>query len=330
MEANDALPESNGGDRFDVVIVGGGPAGLSAALTLARARRSVIVLDAGEPRNAPAAHLHGYLTRDGTPPAAFLAAGRAEVASYGGTLVDGHATAAQRAPDGTFTVSLGDGPSVQGRRLLVTTGLVDELPDIDGLAARWGRDVLHCPYCHGWEVRDQAIVVIATGPMGVHQAGLFRQWSSDVTMVLHRGAAPTDVEREGLLSRGVRLIEGRVAAVVVHDGRIVGVRLDGGAVLPAAAVVVAPRVVARSEVLRSLGLEAVEDPSGIGTSIPADPLGATSVAGVWVAGNVADVRGQVVHAAAAGTWTGAAINADLVAEDTARAVEARRGAAIAR
>ncbi|WP_433256613.1 FAD-dependent oxidoreductase [Streptosporangium sp. CA-135522] len=154
--------------RYDVVVVGGGAAGLSGALTLARARRSVLVIDAGRPRNAPAAHVHAYLTREGMPPSQLLAAGRAEVTGYGGEIVTGDVVAAERLDRGSFRVVLGDGSAVVADRLLVATGLVDELPPLPGMAQRWGRDVLHCPYCHGCEVRDRAIGVLATGPLAVH------------------------------------------------------------------------------------------------------------------------------------------------------------------
>ncbi|MFL6056110.1 MAG: NAD(P)/FAD-dependent oxidoreductase, partial [Actinoallomurus sp.] len=166
-------------DGYDEVVVGGGAAGLSGALTLARSRRSVVVIDAGSPRNAPAAGVHGFLSRDGIPPAELLERGRAEVCGYGGQVVPGEVDAVAREENG-FSVALTDGRVVRARRLLVATGAVDELPDIPGLHARWGRDVVHCPYCHGWEVRDQAIGVLATGPLSVHQALLFRQLSSDV------------------------------------------------------------------------------------------------------------------------------------------------------
>ena len=308
----------------DVVIVGGGAAGLAAALMLGRARRSVVVVDAGEPRNAPAEHIHGYLGREGMSPAAFLATGRDEVHQYGVEVVAGEAIRAERAADGTFTVALAGGGAVRGRRLLVATGLVDELPDIPGLSARWGHDVVHCPYCHGWEVQDRPIAVIGTNPMGVHQASLFRQLSDTVTLIIHDGPPPAPVEREQLHSRGVSIVDGPVTEVVVGDDRITGVRLATGTVVAVDVVAVAPRLVARAEVLATLGLEPVEAPLGMGMMIEADSTGATSIAGVFVAGNVADVRGQVLHAAAAGSLTGAAINADLIAEDTARAVEASR------
>lgn len=188
-------------DRYDVVVIGGGAAGLSGALALARAQRSVLVVDAGQPRNAPAGQVHNFLGRDGTPPAELLAAGRDEVTRYGGEIINGTAQDATRDGDG-FLVTLHDGREVRARRLLVTTGLVDELPDVPGLAGRWGRDVLHCPYCHGWEVRDRRIGVLATGPLAAHQAQLWRQWSPHVTLLLHGVPAPGAEEAERLAARG--------------------------------------------------------------------------------------------------------------------------------
>ncbi|RKN41474.1 NAD(P)/FAD-dependent oxidoreductase [Micromonospora endolithica] len=313
-------------ETYDVVVVGGGAAGLSGALALARARRSVLVVDAGAPRNAPAGHVHNFLTRDGTPPAELLAAGRAEVTGYGAEVVTGTVAAAERV-DGGFRLALAGGGAVGARRLLVTTGLVDELPEVAGLAARWGRDVLHCPYCHGWEVRDQPIGVLATGPLAVHQALLWRQWSADVTMFRHTAPAFGDEEQEQLAARDVAVVDGEVAALEVADDRLTGVRLVSGLVVPRAALVVAPRFAARADLLTGLGLTAAPQEMGghvIGTAVSADASGATDVPGVWVAGNVADPRLQVIGAAAAGLNAGAMINADLMAEDTRRAVAARR------
>ncbi|GAA2935647.1 NAD(P)/FAD-dependent oxidoreductase [Streptomyces enissocaesilis] len=314
---------------FDVVVVGGGAAGLSGALTLARARRSVLVIDSGRPRNAPAAHAHGYLTRDGVAPARLLAEGRAEVAGYGGEIVTGNVVAAERLDDGDFRVVLEDGPAVTARRLLVTTGLVDELPDVPGVAERWGREVLHCPYCHGWEVRDQPIGVLATGPLSVHQALMWRQWSKDVTLFLHTAPEPGDEEYEQLAAREIAVVDGRVAGLEVTDDRLTGVTLDGGKVIPCRAVVVAPRFTARAGFLTALGLGTTEqerDGHVIGSYVAADATGATAVPGVWVAGNVANLTEQVVGAAGAGVRAGVALNADLTAEETHRAVAARRRA----
>ncbi|WP_333768891.1 NAD(P)/FAD-dependent oxidoreductase [Streptomyces sp. IBSBF 2435] len=315
--------------RYEVVVVGGGAAGLAGASTLARARRSVLVIDAGHPRNAPAAGVHTYLAREGTPPADLLAAGRAEVAGYGGGIRPGTVASAERRPEGDFRVTLADGAAVLADRLLVTTGLTDDLPAVPGLADGWGRDVLHCPYCHGWEVRDRAVGILGTGPFAVHQALLWRQWSDRITLFLHTAPEPDAEAYEQLAARGIAVVGGEVARLVADGGRLTGVELAGGRRIPCDAVAVAPRFTANSGVLEGLGLEAEEQEMGghvMGTRIPADPVGATAVPGVWVAGNVASLAEQVIGAAAAGVRAGAAINADLVAADTRRAVAAARTA----
>jgi len=216
---------------------------------------------------------------------------------------------------------------VLARRLLVTTGLADELPDVPGVADRWGRDVLHCPYCHGWEVRDQVIAVLASGPGAVHQALLFRQLSEHVTVLLNTAPELGGDVREQLDARGIAVVEGEVATLEVTGDRLSGVRLRSGQVVPCQAVVVQPRFTARAGVLSSLGLEPADMEMGgqvVGSYVPAGPAGDTAVPGVWVAGNVADLKAQVISSAAAGLNAAAAINADLVEEDARVAVAARR------
>jgi thioredoxin reductase len=312
-------------DGYEVVVVGGGAAGLNGALMLARSRRSVVVVDAGAPRNRPAAGVHGLLGHDGIPPGELIERGRAEVRRYGGHVVAGEVTTAVRDGD-RFVVALGDGRSTRARRLLVASGLVDELPDVPGVRERWGRDVVHCPYCHGWEVRDRAIGVLSSGPMSVHQALLFRQLSPDVVYLSHT-AAPDDEQAEQLAARGIRVVDGEVAALDVVEDRLAGVRFRDGAVIERDALVVAPRMVARAGFLADLGLRAAEHPSGLGEHIPADPTGRTDVPGVWAAGNVTDLAAQVGASAAAGAFAAAQINADLVAEETRAAVESWRSVA---
>ncbi|OZM78431.1 NAD(P)/FAD-dependent oxidoreductase [Pseudonocardia sp. MH-G8] len=307
----------------DVVVVGGGAAGLSGALVLARARRSVVVVDAGEPRNAPADGVHGLLARDGMPPAELLERGRGEVRSYGGQLVADAVTGVDRDGPG-FVVALAGGGSVRARRLLVTTGLVDKLPDVPGLRERWGRDVLHCPYCHGWEVRDRPIGVLASGPMSVHQALLFRQWSADVTFFTHTRPDLTDEQWEQFAARGIAVVDGEVTGLEIVDDRLEGVRLADGTLIRRTALVVAARMVARADAVAGLGLRAVEHPSGAGEHVPTDAAGRTDVPGVWAAGNVTDPSAQVGAAAAAGALAAAQINADLMAEETRDAVAAYR------
>ncbi|MEU9097883.1 NAD(P)/FAD-dependent oxidoreductase [Streptomyces sp. NPDC048361] len=324
--AMDSTPESGRRTVYDVVVIGGGAAGLSGALTLGRARRSVLVVDAGQPRNAPARGVHAHLGHEGTPPGELLAKGRDEVRRYGGELRSGSATGAERVGDG-FRVTLADGGRLRARRLLVATGLVDELPDVPGVAELWGSDVLHCPYCHGWEVRDQAIGVLGTGPLAVHQALLWRQWSADVTLFLHTMDEPDEQQYEELAARGIGVVVGEVAALETCDGRLHGVRLASGQLISRQALAVATKLRPRAGVLASLGLAPMDlEMAGtvVGAHIAADPVGATEVPGVWVAGNVANPLDQVVAAAAAGVRAGAAINADLIAQETRRAVEARR------
>lgn len=312
-------------ENYDVVVVGGGAAGLAGAVALARSRRSVLVVDAGDPRNAPASHVHNFLSRDGTPPAEIYAAGRQEVARYGGRVESGRVTALSRSGE-RFAVQIG-GRAVTARRLLVATGVRDELPQVPGLAERWGIDVLHCPYCHGWEVRGQRIGILATGPGTMHQALLFRQLSQHVTVLAHTGPELSGEQREQLRALGIPLIEGTVTQVEASDGGLTGVRFTDGTRVSLDALIVAPRMTARAELLAPLGLAPAEVVMGgqvIGTQIEADPSGATSVPGVWVAGNLAAINAQVISAAAAGLTAGAVINADLAAEDAEHAVGAYR------
>lgn len=318
-------------DRYDAVVIGGGAAGLNGALMLARSRRSVAVIDAGSPRNAPADGVHGLLGRDGVPPALLLARGRDEVRGYGGQVIAGEVAHVQRATgaDGheLFEVALADGRRTRARRLLVTAGLVDELPELSGLRERWGRDVIHCPYCHGWEARDRAIGVIGTHPMAVHSALLFRQLSDDVTLFAHTMPPLTDEQWEQLAARGIAVVEGEVAGLEIDEAadRIAGVRMSAGGKLVAREVIaVGPRATLRVGFLDGIGLRPQPHPSGMGEHLPADPVGRSSVPGVWLAGNVTDPFAQVGGAAAAGAMAGAQINLELVTQETDDAVAARR------
>jgi thioredoxin reductase len=313
-------------DAYDVVVIGGGAAGLNGALMLGRSRRSVVVVDAGAPRNGPADGVHGLLGHDGIPPAELLERGRAEVRRYGGHVVAGSVVTASRGDDG-FVVGLSGGREVLARRLLIATGLVDELPDVPGLRERWGHDVLHCPYCHGWEVRDKAIGVLATGARSVHQALLFRQLTDDVVFFAH-AAPPGADDLEQLGARGIRVVDGRVTAVELAGDRLAGVRLADATVVERDVLAVMPRMVARAGFLTGLGLQAAEHPSGLGEHVPTDAAGRTAVPGVWAAGNVTDIAAQVGASAAAGAFAAAQINADLV-EEEARAARERQLAASA-
>jgi len=311
-------------DSYDVVVIGGGAAGLNGALMLARSRRSVVVIDAGAPRNAPAEGVHGLLGHDGIPPAELMERGRAEVIRYGGHLVDGDVVAAVRDGD-SFSVTLAAARVVRARRLLVTTGLVDELPNVPGLRELWGHDVLHCPYCHGWEARDKAIGVLATGPRAMHMAQLFHQLSDDVVFFSHT-APPSAEQGEELAALGISVVHGAVTALDIVNDRLAAIRLADGTAVSRDALVVTPWMVARASFLSDLDLHATTHPSGLGEHIPVDATGRTDVPGVWAAGNVTDIAAQVGASAAAGAFAAAQINADLVAEDTRAAIDNHRKA----
>ena len=297
---------------YDVVVVGGGAAGLNAALVLGRARRRVAVIDAGAPRNAPAEHMQGFLSRDGMSPADLLAAGRAEVTGYGVELVDDQVVAIEAG----FVVRLAGGRELRARRIILATGVRDELPEIPGVQERWGRDLLHCPYCHGWEVRDQPIGVLGTVPGSVEHAHLVRQWSDDVVFFVHTYDLTAD-EHVQLEGRGVRIIPGEVARLVVEDDRLTGLELTDGRMIPRTAVFIRPLNVPHADGLLS-GLGCEVDQAGF---VVVDATGRTSNDGVWAAGNVVDPRAQVVTAAGAGSAAAIAVNADLVREDVAQATD---------
>jgi len=300
---------------YEVVVIGGGAAGLSAALVLGRARRRTLVIDAGEPRNAPAAHMQGYLSRDGMSPAEFLALGREEIARYGVDLVRDRAVDVTKGEGEGFAVSLAGGETVHARRLVIATGLKDELPAVPGVAERFGRDVIHCPYCHGWEVRDQAFGVLATTAMSVHQALMVSQWSKDVTLFLHTVAESelTDDDLRRLAAAGVAVVPGEVAELTVEDDRLTGVRLTEGTTHTREALFVAPRPVPQTGLLEKLGAELHETPFGAYPVV--DPTGLTTVPGVWAVGNAMGFAEQVVNAASAGYRAGATINGELLMTD---------------
>jgi thioredoxin reductase len=300
---------------YDVAVVGGGAAGLSAALVLGRARRRVVVIDAGAPRNAAAARMQGFLSRDGMPPADLLAAGRLEAARYAVDLVGDEVVAI----DDGFVVRLAGGRALKARRILVATGVRDELPDIPGVRERWGRDLLHCPYCHGWEVRDRPLGVLGTVAGSVEHALLVRQWSDDVVFFVHTYEL-SELESAQLAARTIEIVRGEIAQLVAEDDRLVGIALTDGRMIRRAAVFIRPVNVPHADGLVA-GLGCARGPAGF---VTVDATGRTSNGGVWAAGNVVDPRAQVITAAGAGSAAAIAINADLVRDDVERALEASR------
>ncbi|WP_151523689.1 FAD-dependent oxidoreductase [Serinicoccus kebangsaanensis] len=304
----------------DVAVIGGSAAGLAGALQIARQRRTVIVVDDGTPRNAPAAHMHGYLGREGAAPSELVAVGREEVRSYGGEVLTGRALAVRAGDDGRFRVELSGGHTLLARRVLAATGIVDELPDIEGLAPRWGQDVIHCPFCHGYEVRDQRLVQIVTHPMGLHPSPLLRHLTDRLTVVLHDVDGLDDhaeAALSGLEGAGVPVVRTAVRRVTTGpDGAVTGVELADGSTLEADSVLVGTRFHARLGALASLGLEATPHASGMGDVLEVDPMtGQTAVPGVYAAGNVTDPSLQVLPSAAHGSRIGAMISFSLADED---------------
>ncbi|MEV5409844.1 NAD(P)/FAD-dependent oxidoreductase [Thermopolyspora sp. NPDC052614] len=325
---SDPLPA----ETVDVAVIGGGPAGLNGALMLARSRRSVVVIDGGAPRNAPATAMHGFIVLDGTPPAEILQRGRRQVREYGGRVVFGAAAAAEPAApaadgDLRFGLTLADGRTLTARRVLVATGLRDVLPEVPGLAEHWGHSVVHCPYCHGWEVRDEPIGILAIGPASVHHAWLFRQLTDDL-IYFSRGADLDPETRARFAARDIRVVETDVKEVVNDDrGALAGVRLTDGTVVERRVLAVATRLEARTEGLEGLKLPTEDLPDGMGRCFASGMAGATEIPGVWVAGNATDLMAQVGAAAAAGALAGAHINAALATADADAALATVRKAA---
>ena len=311
----------------DVAIIGGSAAGLAAALQLGRQRRSVIVIDSGDPRNARAAHMHSFLGREGTPPADLLTAGRAEVRSYGVEVLAGQAVQVTRS-DERFVIELAAGHTVVARRIVAATGLVDELPDVDGLADHWGDTVIHCPFCHGYEVRDQPVVLLVTHPAGLHTAPLFRQLTARLTVLLHDSVKVDAAEVGTLEAAGVSVRTGTARRVIADaNGRLFGVELADGSRIDADAIVIGPGFHPRVDPFAALGLRPEPHPTGLGEVIAVDAMGATSVEGVYAAGNVTDPSQQVLAAASHGSRVGGAVAFSLAEEDVRAAVRPSGSAA---
>ena len=304
-------------DRYcDVAVIGGSAAGLAAALQLARQRRSVVVVDDGTPRNTPAEHTHGYLGREGTPPAQLVAIGREEVRGYGGEVLAGRVLAVHPRDGDRFRLDLTGGHGLLTRRVLAATGLADELPGIEGLAERWGRDVVHCPFCHGYEVRDQRLVQIVDHPTGLQQTPLWRHLTDRLTLLLHDAAGITESALAPLIAAGVPVVHQEARRILGDPGEALGgVELADGSVLAADAVVLGSRFRARAETLAYAGVATSTHPTGLGDVVEVDQSGETSVPGIFAAGNLTDPGMQVLPAAAHGSRVGAMIAFALAGED---------------
>ena len=296
---------------FDVMIAGGGAAGLSAALVLGRARRRTLVVDDGAPRNAPSPAAHSMFTRDGMPPATLLATARAQLAPYQTVeLETGRIIRVRRTADG-FVAGLADGTEVTGRRLLLATGVRDVLPPIEGLAPLWGRGVLHCPYCHGWEVRDEPLAVHATGQPAKEMVLLVRQWSRDLLLCTDGLGELTSDDRGTLTRLGVRIVDTPIRRLVGSDS-LERIEFEDDRVEARRAMFVRPAQEVASDLWRQMGCELTD--AGF---IRIDADHQTSVPGVYAAGDATTPMQQLIVAAASGAQAAIALNRDLVMADSA-------------
>ncbi|TQL43842.1 thioredoxin reductase [Leucobacter komagatae] len=313
--------------HFDAIVIGGGAAGLSAAQALGRSLRRTLVIDAGEPRNRFAGHMHNVLGLDGTPPLELLERGREEARAYGVEFLSASVRAVRESGNGLAVEATphgAGGPTTRttltARALIVATGVTDRLPEIAGVAERWGSSILHCPYCHGWEVRGGRLGVLATSPASLHQVKLIRQWSDDVT-VFSAGLGELDPETErALVARGMRVERDPVAAVGTAATGEMLVTTEGGASHSIDAIFTASSLQPHDGFLSELGLARTDSP--VGSFIAVDMMGRTSHPRVWAAGNVVAPMATVPMAMGAGAGAGGAANWALVEEDFALAIEA--------
>ncbi|MEJ7763604.1 MAG: NAD(P)/FAD-dependent oxidoreductase [Thermomicrobiales bacterium] len=328
MAETTAETNGTGGDRYDVVVVGGGIAGMSAALTLGRSRRRTLVVDSGTPRNAPSSGVHGFLSRDGIPPLELLRIGRDQLAPYPDVEVRSGSVTGGSGEDGDFTVTLGDGSSARAHKLLLASGVVDDLPDTAGFAALWGQGVYHCPYCHGWEVRDSRLAVLAKGPMAMHYLTLIRNWSRDLVLLTDGDAELGEDDRRTLRALGVPVREEPIERLEGVPGDHVGLRqivFTDGPALERDALFHGPPMRQRSGLAEALGCDIVRELIPM-VSMPGtvahDPVTRqTTVPGVYVAGDAAGPLNAIV-AASSGAMAAAFINAALVAAAVAAEVAA--------
>jgi thioredoxin reductase len=294
--------------RFDTIIVGGSFAGLSAALYLARSRRTVLVLDTGAPRNRFAAASHGFFAQDGSNPRAMLDVMRAQVAAYPTVeFRDQKALDAEQAPDG-FQVTLENGEVVTGAKLLLAFGVSDILPALPGLAERWGSTVIHCPYCHGYEFSGKRLGVLNLSPMSAHQASLIPEWGP-TTFFLDGGTIEPDIAAK-LEARGVKIEPEPVAGLVGEGTALSALRLRNGAEHPLDALFVGPRNQLNSDLAARLGCVIEDGP--LGSVITVDEMKATNIAGVYAAGDITRMGHTVTFACADGVMAALAIHRSLV------------------
>jgi thioredoxin reductase len=307
-------------DLWDCVIVGGGAAGLSAGLVLGRARRRTLLVDAGNQSNLPAHGIGGLLGHDGRPPAELYAMGRRELAAYPSVEVrPGEVVSVERADRG-FVLEVADGRRELARKIVLATGMEYRPPSLPGLAELWGGSVFHCPFCHGWEVQDQPLAVVARGQLAVHKALLLRNWSDDVVL-LTDGPAELDAgDRTRLAVAGVEVDECPVAELAARDGELEAVVFTDGSRLARRGLLVAGTLYQRSRLAEQLGTALAEPTPVAHDSLDVDAQWRTTVPGVFAAGDVSAQMPQVAGALAAGSQAAAAVVQSLLADDYGLAI----------
>lgn len=298
----------------DALIVGGSYAGLSAAIMLARARRRVLILDAGSPRNRFAAHAHGVLAQDGRAGSEILADARAQLAAYPTVEIVDTTIEAAAGLDGDFVVTDTHGREFRGRKLLLASGVTDTLPDIRGVAERWGHSVLHCPYCHGYEIGGGPIGLLSSGPAAAPHAALLADWG-DVTLFTHGQPAPEDEHAPLLRRRKVAVETVAIDAIEGHGDTVEHVRLQDGRRIAVRALFVALNNRPAGTLATQLGCEFDATPAG--TIIRTDAQKATRIAGVYAAGDAALARTNITLAAADGVVAGVSLHHALIADEVA-------------
>lgn len=299
----------------DCVIVGGGAAGLSAALVLGRARRRTLVVDAGQQSNRAAHGIGGLLGSDGRPPAELYARGRAELAAYPSVEVRDGVVVDALSVGGGFTVELADGARVDTRTILLATGMEYRPIPLPGVDELWGASVFHCPFCHGWEVRDKPLAVCANGDRAIHTALLLRGWSDDVVLLTNGAAELSEEQRDLLVAAKVSIDERPIAELAGVNGELDAVVFTDGDRLPRSAMLVSTTMHQRSALAQRLGAEFAEPGPVAVDALKIDPFCRTSVPGLFAAGDVSAQMPQVAAAVAAGSLAGAAVMQTKMSED---------------
>lgn len=294
---------------LDVIIVGGGPAGLSAGLILGRFRRSVLICDSGQPRNAKASGIHGLLTREGIPPREFLEIARAELGAYATVEIQDREIVDIKQVNEAFEVYFQNGQSAKSRKLLFASGVKDALPSIEGLAQLFGKSVFHCPYCHGWEARDKAIAILANEHLALHFAELLYSLSKNIIICTNGDSLISPADHAHILEQGIEIIETPIERLDYQDNLMRGLVFADGSYVKRDVAFVSTKVEQHSLLPVQLGCELTEH-----GHVLIDLMGKTSVAGVYAAGDLVNRQQQVLFAMAAGASSAAAINTELASE----------------